>query len=69
MPEKELRSWWFKNAGGWKVYADCENDIIYDCTLRKFINRPIKVLADWMRKEGGFSFEEMSPPQEKKETK
>ncbi len=70
MPEsQELRSWWFKNAEGWRVYADCENDMIYECTLPKFVNRPIKVLADWMRKGGGFSFEEMPTPKRKEEKK
>ena len=61
MPE-ELRSWWFRNASGWRVIADCKDDMIYDCTIPKFNNRPIKVLADWMRKDGGFSFEEIPPP-------
>lgn len=57
-----LRSWWFRNAKGFRVYADCKDDMIYDCSLPRFLNRPIKVLADWMRKEGGFSFEEIPPP-------
>lgn len=62
MPEGEMRSWWFKNNAGWRIYADCKDDVIYDCSLPKFHNRPVKVLADWMRKDGGFSFEEISPP-------
>lgn len=65
MPE-ELRSWWFKNATGMRVYADCKNDMVYDCTLPKFHNRPVKVLADYMRKDGGFSWEEIPPPAKNK---
>lgn len=47
------------------VFADCENDIIYDCSdiIQKFKGQPIKNLATWMRGIGGFKWKEMSPPQ------
>lgn len=58
-----LRSWWLSTSR-MTVFADCENDIIYDCSdiIQKFKGQHIKNLANWLRLQGGFKFSEMKPP-------
>ena len=64
MKTPQLRSWWLCN-NRMKIYADCRDDMIYACSdfVSQFKNKHIKELADFMRKEGGFTFEEIPDPQ------
>jgi len=62
-----LRSWWFTTER-MTVYADCKDDIIYATSdiTKKFVGQHIKNMADWLRQQGGFKFQEIGPPEKKR---
>jgi hypothetical protein len=55
------RTWWFSTEK-MTVIADCIDDIVFEASpvVSKFQGQHIKSLADWLRLQGGFEFQEIS---------
>jgi hypothetical protein len=55
------RTWWFSTEK-MTVIADCIDDVIFEASpiVSKFQGQHIKNLADWLRLQGGFEFQEIS---------
>lgn len=45
------------------IFAECEDDIIAKTSpiTKKFVGQHVKNLADWLRLQGGFEYEEITP--------
>ena len=55
------RFWWFSsNKMTIYVVTDTDNRVTDTAAIAKsFIGQPVKALADWMRRHGGFEYEEL----------